>query len=148
MAGIRLPFVCPCAVLHPRRGDMRPACWKQSHGRVISRWSIKLGSFELCPSEFPHRREEAWPGCPKASESVCLAWPPGAYKTDWHLETPRGFSKMCQTSVLTQEICRCEDNLREIGFLHPISYSGLAAEALACRIPNQGSQPLFSDLYP
>lgn len=103
---VGLPFVCPCAVLHPRRGDMRPTCWKQSCGTVISRWCIKLGSGELCPSKFPHRRQEAWPGCPKASEILHLAWPLGAYKTDWHLEKLRGFSKMCPTSALTQGICR------------------------------------------
>lgn len=45
---------------------------------VNSRWCIKLGSFELCPSKFPHSREEAWPGCPRASESLYLVWPLGA----------------------------------------------------------------------
>lgn len=73
---------------------------------VISRWRIKLGSFELCPSKFPHSREEAWPGCSRASESLYLVWPLGADKTEWHAEKPRDFSKMYQTTALTQGICR------------------------------------------
>lgn len=49
---------------------------------------LKLGTFELCLSKFPHRREAAWPGCSKASESHHLPWPLGPCKTDWHLENP------------------------------------------------------------
>lgn len=139
MLGIALPFVCPCAVLHPRGDDMRPACWKQSCDTVISRWSTKAWEHWTVPFQIPtqERRSMTWMFQNLRKPSPGLT--PGTMQNWLAFRETQKFLYNAPNILIWYW-----NDLREIRFLCPIRYSGLAAETLAFRIPKQA---LFSDLY-
>lgn len=94
--GILLPFVCPCAVFLPRRGDMRPACWKQSCDRVISRWSIKAWDLWTVPFQIPTQERSSMTWMFQSLRKPSPALTSGTMQNWLAFGKPRGFSKMCQ----------------------------------------------------